>query len=377
MNYRYNFHLLGVFRVDIDGTTINLKEQLGNQLSSLLGFLLCNHKQILSKEKIIDTFWIDSDNPSNALKYAIFRLRNTLKKISYFEVVDLVSTVNNGYQFNNDIDFSLDVEEYEELIFKAKKNNDFFAYKKAIGMYEGKFLDGVEADWIDTDRSYFHSTFLTACNSLAIHYIDTSRPKEAILICEKGLVEDEFDEQLIFSYLKALVLDKQYNKAMSYYQSANKKYKDKLGFSLESSGGKDFKAILAGGGQTSDSEQKYNSDFEGGDTSPMIVDPSIFNAICVYEMNNSKRSQTYSYVLTLTINVSKRNYKQVMERLLSSFEASFRRGDVISVNSENTMNLLFRFKSVEDVKAIEKRALSCFTKEFNSLGSLSFLWKKL
>ncbi len=77
---KYSFQLLGDFSVSKENTTIHLRGLLGNQLSSPFAYFSCNHTQSVSKEKIIDTFWQDSENPANALKFAIFRLRNTLKK---------------------------------------------------------------------------------------------------------------------------------------------------------------------------------------------------------------------------------------------------------------------------------------------------------
>lgn len=70
---KYQFRLFGGLYLTVDGKTIALSSQLGKQLSAILAFLICNYKQSVSKEKMIDNFWPDSDNPTNALKFAIHR----------------------------------------------------------------------------------------------------------------------------------------------------------------------------------------------------------------------------------------------------------------------------------------------------------------
>lgn len=148
---KYSFQLLGDFSVSIENTTIHLRGLLGNQLSSLFAYFLYNHTQSVSKEKIIDTFWQDSENPANALKFAIFRLRNTLKKIDEFKDIDWILTVNGGYQINENISFSLDIDAFEQNILDAKQKNDISYLENAVNMYQGSFLDGIDADWIQVD----------------------------------------------------------------------------------------------------------------------------------------------------------------------------------------------------------------------------------
>lgn len=78
---KYQFRMFGGLYLTTDGKTIPISSLVGKQLIALLTYLICNYKQSVSKEKIIDIFWPDSENPSNALKFAIHRLRKALGNV--------------------------------------------------------------------------------------------------------------------------------------------------------------------------------------------------------------------------------------------------------------------------------------------------------
>ena len=208
---KYSFQLLGDFSVSTENTTIHLIGLLGNQLSSLFAYFLCNHTQSFSKEKIIDTFWQDSENPANALKFAIFRLRNTLKKIDEFKDIDWILTVNGGYQINENISFSLDIDAFEQNILDAKQKNDISYLENVVNMYQGSFLDGIDADWIQVDKGYYNSVVIEASADIAEVLLEQGKSAEAIAVLEKSLNYDELDEQLVSLYIKALIQNKKYN----------------------------------------------------------------------------------------------------------------------------------------------------------------------
>lgn len=49
---KYSFQLLGDFSVSTENTTIHLRGLLGNQLSSLFAYFLCNHTQSVDNVNI-------------------------------------------------------------------------------------------------------------------------------------------------------------------------------------------------------------------------------------------------------------------------------------------------------------------------------------
>ena len=377
---KYSFQLLGDFSVTTENTTIHLREILGNQLSSLFAYFLCNHTQSVSKEKIIDTFWQDSENPANALKFAIFRLRNTLKKIDEFKDIDWILTGNGGYQINKNISFSLDIDEFEQNILDAKQKNDISYLENAVNMYRGSFLDGIDADWIQVDKGYYNSVVTEASADIAEVLLEQGKSTEAISVLKKSLNYDELDEQLVSLYIKALIQNKKYNQAMQYYQYINQKYLEILGFSLESSG-KKFETILSEQCVSLNGKKKVESinriPNKAGVSGPMIVDSEMMKVLCLYEANNVGRSDTYAFVLKILIKTDKEKLKSIKDDLLFILKVSFRKSDVLSEIDEDCFELLLKFRNEEDTEIIKKRILSRFSKKYEQDNILELEWRKL
>ena len=367
----YRFDMLGGLLLKRKGVTVDLRKELGNQLSSLFAFFLINHKVSLSKEKMIDTFWQDSENPANALKFAIFRLRNGLKKIDGLND-EFIMTSSNGYQMNEELNIVIDTEEFEKDILEAKHNNDINLFEKALKLYNGPYLEGIDASWAQIDRGYYSSLALDSYNTLANRYIDNKKIKEAIAICEKGLSFDDLDEQLITSYLRALVLNQNYNQAMTFYQHINKKYKEVLGISLESTGGSKFSAILSSGDKNATSVNKSidNSYISGS----LIVDGSSFNSIYMYVMRNKDRIDINAYLLKIKV---KKDLLDKMDDLLKVLELLLRKSDVISKIHDNEFALLLNLRRENDEEIIEKRIKSRLSKISNNVDCIVYSWQKL
>lgn len=376
---KYQFHLLGPFSVENDGKQINISEKLGKQLSSIFAFMLCNHTQQITKEKLIDTFWQESDNPNNALKYAIYRLRKYLPTVEGMEE-EWIVTASNGYQINDALSYSIDIEEFEKYIFEAKEKNDICCYQRAIDLYRGNLLSDIEAEWIDVDRGYYRSMFVQACSTLSSVYLEKKQTKDAVLVAEKGLKFDELDEQLITTYLRALIQEKKYSQAMTYYQYINKKYKEKMGLPLENIAGQKFSAILSAQGMSSYDEKDKVYVRETENTSiggPLEVDAKTMNSICLFVMRNVDRIKINGYVLTISIQDTKEKTKKIMDELSSIFKVSFRRSDVLAKIHENEYALFLNLRKEKDTVIIEKRILSRLSKKYSNLNMVSMNWKKI
>lgn len=238
--------MFGGLYLTTDGKTIPISSLVGKQLIALLTYLICNYKQSVSKEKIIDIFWPDSENPSNALKFAIHRLRKALGNVVGLPDVEMIVTTANGYQFNPAISVELDTEVFEKTVLEANSEENFELYRKAVDLYYGDFLEGVDIEWVLTDRGYYRSIFVQICNTLAGRYLQESKIEEAVDICERGLDADELDETLIHTYLISLLKAKRYNFAKSYFDAIKKIYKKKVGVPFESlAQGQSFSQLVA------------------------------------------------------------------------------------------------------------------------------------
>ncbi len=368
---KYQFRLFGGLYLTVDGKTFALNNELGKQLSAILAFLLCNYKQVVSKEKMIDNFWPDSDNPTNALKFAVHRLRNALKKIDGLPEAELVVTATNGYQFNPDLYVELDTEVFEKNVLNAKSDSDLEMYHESIELYKGDFLDGIEEEWAITDRGYYRSIFTQICHTVAIEYMKEDNFKAAIDVCEKGLDADEFEETLIYTYLEALVKDQRYNFAKKYYNEINKKYQKRVGLSLDDVNvDKSFDKLVneqVGDDGKTPGAFSYVAD-QTSFVGPMVVDTNTFKALCSYEVRNVARYNYKDYIIEMVIESSSDDQKLVMETFMNILKMSFRKTDVVTKLDDRKIALLVKLAHETDVEILYsriQRRLSEQVGEFN------------
>ena len=358
---KYQFRMFGGLYLTTDGKTIPISSLFGKQLIALLTYLICNYKQSVSKEKIIDIFWPDSENPSNALKFAIHRLRKALGNVVGLPDVEMIVTTANGYQFNPAISVELDTEVFEKTVLEANSEGNFELYRKAVDLYYGDFLEGVDIEWVLTDRGYYRSIFVQICNTLAGRYLQESKIEEAVDICERGLDADELDETLIHTYLISLLKAKRYNFAKSYFDAIKKIYKKKVGVPFESlAQGQSFSQLVARIAIEGD-EQTIADTIESAmlpnssSIAPMIVDNDVFNELCIYTMRNSERYHTKDYVVTVRIEAAREKRKRIMMQLLNILKVSLRKTDIVTRAGDSEICLLVRLSDESDVKILYSR----------------------
>lgn len=179
-NKVFKFQLFGGLILRVEDRTYVLSDILEQQLCALFAFFVCNHKQSVSKGKIIDSFWQESENPSNALKYAVHRLRSGLKKISGDLDENAIITTASGYQLNPEMEVELDTEEFEKLVLKGKSEKKLLLLEQACDMYHGDFMEGSREEWVLVDRGYYTSIFTQLCHAMAEHFMKKKQNEKAM-----------------------------------------------------------------------------------------------------------------------------------------------------------------------------------------------------
>ena len=328
-------------------------------MCALFAFFVCNHKQSVSKGKIIDSFWQESENPANALKYAVHRLRAGLKKIGGDLDENAIITTASGYQLNPEMEVELDTEEFEKLVLKGKSEKKLLLLEQACDMYHGDFMEGSKEEWVLVDRGYYTSIFTQLCHAMAEHFMKKKQNEKAIEYCERGLRTDEFSESLIYTYLKVLILEKRYSYAQTFYDAVNAKYKKRLGFSLDTLNKEySFKHLLSQHIVEDESEDTEKMTLTLGEETvvgPMVVNENVFNVLCEYEMRNISRNPVPEYVICMILETKKQYEDSIMHLLMNILEMSFRKNDVITRLSDNKVALLVRLAHESDVEILYNR----------------------
>lgn len=360
--------LFGKLRLQINDKQLDLEECLGRQLSALFALFVCNHRQILSKEMLMETMWSDSDNPTNAMKFAIFRLRNTLKTIPEMAGREWIKTAKNGYQFNPDFSVVLDIEQFEDLILKGKRTNNLKDYQQSLNLYQDHLLSGMDSDWVILDRGYYRSMYFQAAELLSSEYLKKNWLKETLDVCKKALTFDPFNEEIIFNYLKALIEGKQYNAALVYYEDISRRFYKEMGLELQLKTRSLFNIISSGDTHASKADveifstQLYeNSKIFG----PLYCDFATFKSITQFEIRDCIRNGRFKYILFLEFSGNGELLANAMNQLLQIISISLRINDVYARISVSQVAILLNLKKEQEAYLVIDRIIARFYKKIS------------
>lgn len=116
--------MFGEFLITNQESVLNTEVIRSEMLTRLLTYMICNRKKSMTVQELTDFLWAEkeSDNPAGALKNLMYRLRSLLKKT--WGNYDFIQTGKGAYQWNPNMEFQVDVEEFEECCKKIGNCQD-------------------------------------------------------------------------------------------------------------------------------------------------------------------------------------------------------------------------------------------------------------
>jgi len=186
---------------------------------SVFKILLINHRKTITIDEFIDLLW-----PETRRESAEVMLFTAISFIRHYFEPELKSgrqskyVVNrgNGYEMNigeHGIDYSYDVELFQEYVARGRENNDSQTLLKAIELYTDTFLktDAYE-DWSSYQREQLLDEYLEVLNTLAENAFHEQRFDVSIQYAQKMLATDKLYEpayeMLIKTYLEQQLISK-------------------------------------------------------------------------------------------------------------------------------------------------------------------------
>ena len=182
-----------------------------NKVVFLLQYLLYNRGKSFSKESLMDLIYEEeeTDNPANALKILVHRLRKLLLAMGLPEA-DYIENSEGKYRWNSKIPCEIDTATFDEAYKMASmtstlKEQRLAYYLKAINGYKGEFLGHHSAEkWVVPLRGYYQETYIKALKK-AFELINENQEYELMLsIANKGSAIYPFDEDILYIKLFAL-----------------------------------------------------------------------------------------------------------------------------------------------------------------------------
>lgn len=239
MNINFYVTTLNTFTISYNSQEpVNVSGILGKQLGNLLIIFLHYRQTPITKEELISILWQQSENPTSALKYSIHRFRKKLEEIEMFKGKEILITTKNGYQLNPAYTWDTDFDRlnyawekirYEDVLTISTYNQAIQIYS----LYKGKFV-GYKSQilWMiqksETYRQIYVKTVIKMCQYL----IKQSRFDEMLQLNYNAILIEPFYEGLHYYYMKGLIANEDYHKALDYYDDLNEVFIRELGTGL-------------------------------------------------------------------------------------------------------------------------------------------------
>lgn len=215
--------MFGNFTISYHDIVLTNKEMKSNKLMKLLSYVMLNHDKIILSNELSDYLWENDeiDNPANALKNLVYRLRILLRK--FFDINDLIVTDRGAYSLNQEYEIIVDAIYFEflnEQIIQKKGYHLLEDYKEMLSLYNGKYMNEIKDDHnILIKSTFYHSLYI----SRVIEYSNLLEGEEEYVemekILRKALEIDHLEESIYEALITSLFLQRRYQQALETYQS--------------------------------------------------------------------------------------------------------------------------------------------------------------
>jgi len=224
---------LGRFEVRRRGEIIYRHEERINKRWRFFQVLLTYKDQPLSAEQLYRYLQLeDSVNPQEALKALAFYLRQSLKGSEDCKEKYIIGS-RGRYTFNENSDYWLDGEEFENLLQQAVITDErsleerILLYRKALALYRGNYLAEIpRAYWAMSKKNHFRELYLRAIIEASELLQMMGEFGESWNLCEAGLRIIPLEEKLHISSLKALIASKRMGLALVQFEEASSLFRD-------------------------------------------------------------------------------------------------------------------------------------------------------
>ena len=182
--------------------------KLGKKALSFLQYLVVNHGRNISSEELIEQFWGDnSSDPANALRNMLFKVRSLLKAM-FPEQGKVFLTLPDGYAWSPGVRLELDTERMESDCLESKRaagEERCGLLGRAASLYRGDFLSGNDSDWARSQRQYYRTLYLDACQTLLPMYYKKEQWMELLAVCGQAYSVDFSIEDFTAYQMQALI----------------------------------------------------------------------------------------------------------------------------------------------------------------------------
>ena len=360
--------LLGGFAIICNGKRITEQAKKSSKVWRLLQYLVANRYRSVSQEELLEVFCDEElqGNPGSVLRTMVYRARGALEKGGLICADSLIIAKSGGYSWNNNIECTTDIEEFEALIKEAgveglDDDSRLGLLLQAAELYKGDFLPNSTGDlWVIPLVRWYRTLYL-GCVHDALRLLDENdRSIEAEKLCTKALQIDPFDERLIEHHLKALISQEKNDEALIVYKKMESMFFDVLGVNFSDSLRSLYNQIQQPDVKKNMTLDELVDDWLNDANFPgaYYCDASVFKTLFQIESRSVPRSGRTAFIIRLdTKHEPKMRDGGIMKQLSTAIPVCLRMGDLYTRYSPNQYMIMLYSLTYEDCKMLVNRIL--------------------
>ena len=370
-------NMLGAFSMEYDGNVLTDEKSRTKQVWLLLKYLLTNRHREVTTEELVDILWEDGiDNPNNALKNLVYRLRNLLDAVGRGENGEYIINKRGICRWNNQIECIIDIEELEKAYINAENDPTAENYNDVIQLYRGDFLASFSYEkWVVPLAVKYKDMFFDSVNKCCEILKKDGRYEEIDLIASKAAKIDPFVESSHIAKMRALFAMDKKKEAMAYYEYVNDLFYSELGVipseELRSIYNEIVRGVKAIEADILNIKEDLREKPEGdGIHGAFYCEYEVFKSVYRREARMLERSGQSIFVALFTVSsasggsLSQDKNEQMMELLRDVLVGSLRRGDVVSRYSPSQYIAMLPTVTYENSDIIVKRIRKAFSEVY-------------
>lgn len=369
-------NMFGGFHVNIDGRSVD--EQLARSPKGvlLMQYLILAPGQSADAKTLMKVMWPDDDSssPDTALKTLISRQRTLLRELSV-DLAACLATVRGGYRWLTPPDVSVDVLEFEEVVFCLGRQMPSEAatgelIMRMLVLYQGRLLQGqAQPLWMMQRADLLHQQFLRAVDNRLLQLSEAGLVHRYVALVRRAIDADPTNEALQQRLIEGLRRtdrdqDAQHQEELSARLAAEYAVNTK----------DDYYKRVQQASQTLDASlSKLKEELTHTTDAPraIVCDKKVFKSLFRLQKRSMERTGGRALLGVLTLTQMEQNpeqNEQALAGLVKVMTMNLRRGDVITRLDDQTIAMFLPNCDDSAANIVVDRLKRGFYLQFPSTG---------
>ena len=341
----------------------------------LLEYLIAFRSRELSQNELIEAVYPEgkSENPVNALKTLVHRIRAMLSELSFTDSKNMIVQSRGTYMWNPMLDFDTDVDLFEALyayaISSEPRDEDALdCLLRALELYTGDLLPkSAMESWVIQLSVYYHARYLDAVRRACDLLRARTRCEEIVTICRNAIKIDPYEESLYFHLIRALIDLGRHQTALTVYKDMTNLFYREFGITPSENLTSLYRDIIKSIHTVETDLGVIKQNLREAEEHAGAYE--VFKDIYRLEVRAAARSGESVFLCLITLDaaastdVPPKLLSTNMDRLSESIRLSLRRGDVYTKYSVSQFLLMLPTLTYENSEMVISRIIRRFRKD--------------